>query len=116
VTLLLVLAAPGVTVEPTPGLSGATYRVYEEHKIWRAVGHVLSIRFVTDHRDRSAAEVEAADLLPVYAARADSANVRYLIIRATSPIATIGHQLGLYRAWNFRYERGDDGWVSSGYW
>jgi hypothetical protein len=116
VALLLVLAAPAVSIEPTPGVSGALYRVYEEHRIWRAVGPALSIRYRTEHRDRSAAKAEAADLLPVFAVRADSADVRHLIIRATRPIATIGHRFGVYRAWNFRYERGNDGWVSSGYW
>ena len=25
-------------------------------------------------------------------------------------------ELGLYRGWNFRYERGDDGWTPSDYW
>jgi hypothetical protein len=113
--LLLVLAPP-VDVKPTPGLSGTVYRVYEEHEIWRAVGPALSIRYWTDHGDRSATEKEAEDLLPLLTARADSADVRYLIIRATLPVARIGHRVGVYRAWNFRYERGDDGWVRSGYW
>ena len=115
VALLLVLAPP-VTVEPTAGLSGTHYRVYEEHEIWRAIGPALSIRYRTEFRERSAAEMEAEDLLPVFTARADSSNMRYLIIRATRPVARIGHRLGVYRAWNFRYERGADGWVPSGYW
>lgn len=116
VMLLLVVIAPAVTVEPTPGVSGEVYRVYEEHQVWRSVGPVLSVRYSTEHRTRSSVEAEAQDLLPLVAARADSAQLQYVLIGATRPIARIGNRFGVYRGWNFRFERAVDGWVSSGYW
>lgn len=114
--VLIALIAPAISTEPMAGASGDLYKVYDQHRIWRAVGPALSIRYRTHHLDRAAIETEAKDLLPMFAARADSADVRYLIIRATRPIGRVGQRFGVYRAWNFRYERARDGWVASGYW
>jgi hypothetical protein len=115
--LLLVVLAPRYNVEPTAGASGDFYHVYDEREIWRVVGPVFSVRFRTEHRTRSLVQAEAEDLLPPIAARADSAGLRYVIIRANRPIARLGHRFGLYRGWNFRYQRAPDGgWISSGYW
>jgi hypothetical protein len=116
VLLLLVVMTPSLGVEHVLGVSGEAYPVYEQYQTWRAVGPVLSIRFRTARSGATAAAAEAADLLPYFAARADSAGLDYLLIRATKPVARLGSRLGLYRSWNFRYERGENGWVSSGYW
>jgi hypothetical protein len=97
------------------GESGDEYQVPTQREIWRAVGHALSVHFRTEGTSRSAVAREAADLLPHFSARADSAGLRYLILRAQKPLWRLG-DLGLYRGWNFRYERGDDGWVPSDYW
>ncbi|MEO8580139.1 MAG: hypothetical protein ABI469_07815 [Gemmatimonadales bacterium] len=113
---LLVLTAPSMTFEPVAGVSGDLYPVSEQHQVWRAVGPVFSVRFTTAQASRSLIESEVADLFPHFAARADSAELRYLLIRATRPVARLGSQVGVYRSWNFRYERGEQGWVSSGYW
>jgi hypothetical protein len=115
-SLALAFIAPAVSMEFVEGASGDVYRIYDQHKVWRAVGPALSVRYQTERGTQSSAAAEAADLLPRLASRADSARLRYVIIRATRPIARFGNRLGLYRAWNFRYERADDGWVSSGYW
>jgi hypothetical protein len=114
--LLVALLAPEITVEPIAGVSGDRYTVYDEHQIWRAVGPALSVAYVTERRTVSSAAAEAADLLPYFAARADSAQLGYVLIRATRPLARLNGRLGIYRAWNFRYQRTGDGWVSSGYW
>jgi hypothetical protein len=114
--LLLAVLAPGYNVEPTAGASGDFYRVYDEHQVWRVVGPVLSVRFSTEHRTRPLVEAEAQDLLPPIAARADSAGLRYVLIRANRPIVRLGHRFGLYHGWNFRFQRAADGWISSGYW
>jgi hypothetical protein len=97
------------------GESGDEYQVPAQREVWRAVGPALSVRFRTEGSSRSAVAREAADLLPHFSARADSAGLRYLILRARNPIWRLG-DLGLYRGWNFRYQRGDDGWVPSDYW
>lgn len=97
------------------GMSGDTYQVPTQKKVWRAVGPALSVRFHTEHNSRSAVSAEAADLLPRFAAKADSAGIRYLVLRAYKPIIRLG-DLGVYRGWNFRYERTDDGWRASSYW
>lgn len=114
--VLLVFATPSMTVEPVAGESGQIYPVYEQRQAWRAVGPVFSVRFQTQQATRSSAQSEAADILTHFAARADSADLHYLLIRATRPMARLGSQFGLYRGWNFRYERGENGWASSGYW
>jgi hypothetical protein len=97
------------------GESGDQYQILLEKEVWRAVGPALSVRFRTSSANRSAVAREAADLLPYYSAQAESAGLRYLILRGYRPIWRVG-DLGLYRGWNFRYERGDDGWTASGYW
>jgi hypothetical protein len=97
------------------GESGDEYQIPTQKEVWRAVGPALSVRFRTRGTSRSAVAREAADLLPHFSVQADSAGLRYLILRAHNPIWRIGH-LGLYRGWNFRYERGDDGWIPSSYW
>jgi hypothetical protein len=97
------------------GESGDEYQIPTQKEVWRAVGPALSVRFPTKGTGRSAVAREAADLLPHFSAQADSAGVRYLVLRAHKPIWRIG-DLGLYRGWNFRYERGDDGWIPSSYW
>ena len=97
------------------GASGDTYQVPQQKKVWRAVGPALSVRFYTDHSNKSGAAAEAADLLPRFAAKADSAGLHYLVLRAYNPIWQLG-DIGLYRGWNFRYERTERGWEPSGYW
>jgi hypothetical protein len=97
------------------GESGEDYQILSQREGWRAVGPALSVRFPTKGTTRSEVAREAADLLPHFSAQADSAGLRYLILRAQNPIWRLG-DLGLYRGWNFRYERGDDGWVPSDYW
>lgn len=97
------------------GESGDEYRIPTQKEVWRAVGPALSIRFSTKGTTRSSVAREAADLLPHFSAQAESAGLRYLVLRAHNPIWRIG-DLGLYRGWNFRYERGDDGWIPSNYW
>lgn len=116
VAALLVFATPSVEVDVVTGTSGDVYPVFEQARVWRAVGPVFSVRFSTKHVSRSSVASEAADLFPYFASRADSAQLRYLLIRATRPVARLGSRFGLYRSWNFRYERGEDGWVPSGYW
>jgi hypothetical protein len=97
------------------GESGNQYQIPVEKVVWRAVGPALSVRFRTSGTGRSAVAAEATDLLPHFSARADSAGLRYLLLRAHRPIWRIG-ELGLYRGWNFRYERGHGGWTVSDYW
>jgi hypothetical protein len=118
--LTLVLLATGLisgtgAVRAVAGASGDVYLVRSQKEIWRAVGPALSIRFYSGTGSRSAAARGAADLLPHFAARADSAQLRYLLISADRPIWHVG-SLGVYRAWNFRYERAEDGWTASNYW
>lgn len=114
--LLLALVPGSRPVTPVPGKSGDVYLVYGAGEVWRAVGPVLSVHFRTTHGNRSSVAAEASDILPYFAARADSADLKYVLIRANRPIFRIGSRLGLYRAWNFRYERAEEGWVASGYW
>lgn len=97
------------------GESGDQYQIPNQKEVWRAVGPALSVRFPTKGTSRSAVAREAADLLPHFSAQADSAGLHYLVLRAHKPVWRIG-DLGLYRGWNFRYERGDDGWIPSNYW
>ena len=97
------------------GESGEEYQIPNQKEVWRAVGPALSVRFRTNGMTRSAVAREAADLLPHFSAQADSTGLRYLILRAQKPVWRMG-ELGLYRGWNFRYERGDDGWIPSSYW
>lgn len=97
------------------GESGDEYQIPTQKEVWRAVGPALSVRFRTTAASRSVVAREAVDLLPHFSAQADSAGLRYLVLRAHKPIWRIG-DLGLYRGWNFRYERGDDGWTPSDYW
>lgn len=97
------------------GESGDEYQIPTQKEVWRAVGPALSVRFRTGGSTRSGVAREAADLLPHFSARADSAGLRYLILRAQRPVWRLG-ELGLYRGWNFRYERGEDGWTASSYW
>ena len=97
------------------GESGDEYQIPAEREVWRAVGPALSVHFRTNATSRAGVAREAADLLPRFSARADSAGLRYLILRAYNPIWRVG-DLGLYRGWNFRYERGDVGWGPSDYW
>ena len=97
------------------GVSGDTYQVPQQKKVWRAVGPALSVRFNTENSARSSVAAEAADLMPRFAAKADSAGIHYLVLRAYHPIWQLG-DIGIYRGWNFRYERTTDGWVPSGYW
>lgn len=113
VATAFITSAPQNTV--VAGLSGDTYQVPTEKRVWRAVGPALSVRFHTEHANTSAVAAEAADLLPRFAAKADSARIRYLVLRAYKPIVRIG-DLGIYRGWNFRYERTDEGWRASTYW
>lgn len=119
---LLVIAIVGTAMLSTAteltvvtGESGNEYQIPTQKEVWRAVGPALSVRFRTRGATRSVVAREAADLLPLFSARADSAGLRYLILRAHKPIWRMG-ELGLYRGWNFRYERGDEGWIPSGYW
>ncbi len=97
------------------GESGNEYQIPAQKEVWRAVGPALSVRFRTKGTSRSAVAREASDLLPHFSTRADSAGLRYLILRAYKPVWRMG-ELGLYRGWNFRYERGDEGWIPSSYW
>jgi hypothetical protein len=97
------------------GESGDEYQIPTQREVWRAVGPALSVYLPTRGTTRSEVAREAGDLLPHFSAQADSAGLRYLILRAHKPIWRIG-DLGVYRGWNFRYERGDDGWVPSDYW
>lgn len=97
------------------GESGDSYAVRSEKEVWRAVGPALAVQFHTTGDSRSSAAAEAADLLAHFAARADSAQIDYLLIGAYRPIWHLG-RLGVYHAWNFRYERADDGWTASDYW
>lgn len=97
------------------GESGDQYQIPLQKEVWRAVGPALSVRFRTSATNRSTVGAEAADLLPYFSQQADSAGLRYLVLKAYKPIVRIG-DLGLYRGWNFRYERGEDGWTASGYW
>lgn len=96
------------------GDSGEVYEISAQKEVWRAVGPALSVRFNTNGTTRSEAAREAADLLPHFAARADSANLRFVLLRAYRPIWRIG-DLGVYRGWIFRYERGVDGWTASNF-
>ncbi len=59
------------------GDSGEVYEISSQKEVWRAVGPALSVRFNTNGTTRSEAAREAADLLPHFAARADSANLRH---------------------------------------
>jgi len=113
---LIIVSAPSMEFERVSGLSGDSYPIYEQSEVWRSVGPVLSVRFRTERPTRTAVAAEAADLLPYFGGRADSSDVRYLLFRATKPVLRLGKQFGLYRSWNFRYERVASGWVSSGYW
>lgn len=97
------------------GESGEQYQIPVQNEVWRAVGPALSVHFRTTSTSRSAVAAEAADLLPYFSAQADSAGLRYLLLRAQRPLLRVG-DLGLYRGWNFRYERGEDGWTASDYW
>ncbi len=114
--LLTVLSAPSRKHEFVRGLSGDSYPVYEQEEIWRSVGPVLSVRFTTSRGTPAAVAAEVADLLPYFASRADSSDLRYLLIRATRPVIRIGPRLGVYRSWSFRYSRNEGGWVSDEYW
>jgi hypothetical protein len=105
----------GTELTVVTGESGDEYQIPTQNEVWRAVGPALSVRFRTKGTSRSAVAREAADLLRHFSARADSAGLRYLILRAHKPVWRMG-ELGLYRGWNFRYERGDDGWIPSSYW
>jgi len=118
--LTLALLATGLiagtrAIRPVAGESGDVYLIRSQKEVWRAVGPALSVRFHTERNSRSSAAAEAADLLPHFAAKADSAQIHYLLLRAYRPIWHRGN-LGLYRAWNFRYERAEDGWTASDYW
>jgi hypothetical protein len=97
------------------GQSGDLYLVRSESEIWRSVGPALLVRFHTSGSNHSSAAAEASDILPYFAAHADSAQLRYLLLTAYRPILQMG-SLGVYRAWNFRYERTGDGWTASDYW
>jgi hypothetical protein len=97
------------------GESGESYMIRSEKEVWRAVGPALAVRFHTTGASRSSAAAEASDLLDYFAAHADSAQLDYLLIGAYRPIWHLG-SFGIYRAWNFRYERADDGWTASDYW
>jgi hypothetical protein len=117
-TLLLLATGPisgSSATRPVAGQSGDLYLVRSESEIWRSVGPALLVRFHTSGSNRSSAASEASDILPYFAARADSAQLRYLLLTAYRPILHLG-SLGVYRAWNFRYERADDGWTASDYW
>jgi len=109
------MIAGGNDLTVVTGESGDEYQIPTLREEWRAVGPALSVRFHTRGTSRSDVAQEAADLLPHFTARAESAGLRYLILRARKPVWRTG-ELGLYRGWNFRYERGDDGWAPSGYW
>jgi hypothetical protein len=118
--LALVLLGTGLisgtgAVRAVAGESGDIYLVRSQKEIWRAVGPALSIRVYSGRGSRSVAARAAADLLPHFAAKADSAQLRYLLITADKPIWHLG-SLGVYRAWNFRYEHAEDGWTASNYW
>ncbi len=97
------------------GASGGSYEIPAQKKVWRAVGPALSVRFHTERNSVSAIAAQAADLLPYFSAKADSAGLRYLVLRAYKPLWQLGG-LGVYRGWNFRYERTEKGWEGSGYW
>lgn len=113
--ILTALITDGSENRLVAGVSGGHYEVPAQRKVWRAVGPALSIRFHTERSNRSAVAAEAADLLPYFSAKADSAGLHYLVLRAYKPILRIGG-LGVYRGWNFRYERSAGTWVASGYW
>jgi hypothetical protein len=113
--LTTALIAGGGPVTAVAGKSGQVYEVRAEREVWRAVGPALAVRFHTSGVSRSAAAAEAADLLPHFAAQADSAELRFLLLRAYRPVWRIG-DLGVYRGWNFRYECGEEGWKASSYW
>ena len=108
------ISGSGAT-RPVTGRSGDLYLVRSESEVWRAVGPALRVRFHTSATNRSSVAAEASDILPYFAAHADSAQLRYLLLTAYRPILHLG-SVGLYRAWNFRYERADDGWTASDYW
>lgn len=111
-TALVSEASP---ISVVAGESGDPYEIRLQQQVWRAVGPALSVRFYTNGTSRSVAATEAADLLPYFSAQADTAGLRYLLLKAYRPIWRIG-DLGVYRGWNFRYERSDDGWTPSNYW
>jgi hypothetical protein len=117
-TVLLLATGPisgSSATRPVAGQSGDLYLVRAESEVWRSVGPALFVRFHTSGTSRSSAAAEASDILPYFAARADSARLRYLLLTAYRPIVHMG-SLGVYRAWNFRYERAGDGWTASDYW
>jgi hypothetical protein len=117
-TAILIASGPitgSGAVRPVVGRSGDLYLVRSEKEVWRSVGPALAVRFHTSGDNRSAAAAEAFDLLAHFGARADSARLRYLVLRADRPIWHAG-DVGLYRAWNFRFERAEDGWTASDYW
>ena len=109
------MVAGSGAVTPVVGASGDLYLVRGESKVWRSVGPALSVRFHTTGDNRSSVAAEAADLLPIFTEKADSAELKYLVLRAYRPIWHLG-DLGIYRGWNFRYERSQDGWEASEYW
>ncbi len=117
-TVLLLATGPitgsGAT-RPVVGQSGDLYLVRSESEVWRSVGPALLVRFHTSGTSRSSVAAEASDILPYFAAHADSARLRYLLLTAYRPVLQMG-SLGVYRAWNFRYERAADGWTASNYW
>jgi hypothetical protein len=120
VALTVILLATGPiagigATRPVTGKSGDLYLVRSEAEVWRSVGPALAVRFHTSGSSRSSVAAEASDILPYFAAHADSAQLRYLLLTAYRPILRMG-SVGVYRAWNFRYERGQEGWRVSDYW
>lgn len=117
-TVLLLATGPisgSSATRPVAGQSGDLYLVRSESEVWRSVGPALLVRFHTSATNRSSVAAEASDILPYFSAHADSAQLRYLLLTGYRPILHLG-TLGIYRAWNFRYERGGDGWTASDYW
>jgi hypothetical protein len=118
VTVLLLATGPisgSSATRAVAGQSGDVYLVRSESEVWRSVGPALSVRFHTSASNRTSVAAEASDILPYFAAHADSAQLRYLLLTGYRPILQFG-SVGVYKAWNFRYERAGNGWTASNYW
>ena len=113
--VLALLAVIGLVTSPRPrvveGTSGQAYDVFRARQVPAAPEPTFSLHFLTEQRRRALVEAEAADLLPLAAAWADSAGVRRIVLRANRPLIAIGAGPGLFREWRFQYAYDGTDWV-----
>ena len=105
---LLLLA--GRPTEERTGMSGQSYPVFREGSAWSPKGSTVTLRYESAARTRAAAAHEVEDLLPPLIARADSAGLRRVVVRANAPIVQLGWGAAIYREWRFRYVTDGDAW------